>query len=342
LKSDCEGVAQVFALLGARAIEDELGNVSDVELIPLHEMSHPRIDVVVTVSGIFRDLLHHQMNLLDKAVRLAANAPEPDEFNFVRKHTQAHAAALNIPFNEAATRVFSNAPGQYGANVNFLVESSTWEDDNELSEAFMGRKSFAFDGKGQLREARAIMEHSLSTVDATFQNVDSFEIGISDVDHYYEYLGGVTKSVERLRGQRPPVLVADAISLNGRLSSLEQMVRLESRAKLLNPKWYDAMLEHGYEGVSEIETRVSNTYGWSATTNAVEGWVYQDIAETFLLDEEMRERMGKANPHATAGIARRLLEADARGFWDANDETIEQLREIYGDLEDQMEGVVAA
>jgi len=107
-------------------------------------------------------------------------------------------------------------------------------------------------------------------------------------------------------------------------------------------EWYDAMLEHGYEGVSEIETRVSNTYGWSATANAVEGWVYQDIAETFLLDEEMRARMGNANPHATADIARRLLEAEARGFWDANDETIEQLREIYGNLEDQMEGVVAA
>jgi len=342
LKSDCEGVAQVLALVGARAIEDELGKVSDVELIPLSEMSHPRIDVVVTVSGIFRDLLHHQMNLLDKAVRLAANADEPVELNFVRKHTQAHATALDIPFNEAATRVFSNAPGSYGANVNHLVESSTWEDESELSEAFVGRKSFAFDGKGQLREARAIMEHSLATVDATFQNIDSFEIGISDVDHYYEYLGGVTKSVERLRGERPPVLVADAISLNGRLSSLEQMVRLESRAKLLNPKWYDAMLEHGYEGVSEIETRVSNTYGWSATANAVEGWVYQDIAETFLLDEEMRARMGNANPHATADIARRLLEAEARGFWDANDETIEQLREIYGNLEDQMEGVVAA
>ena len=131
------------------------------------------------------------------------------------------------------------------------------------------------------------------------------------------------------------------MSLNGRISSLEQMVRLESRAKMLNPKWFEAMLAHGYEGVREIETRVGNTYGWSATTNAVEGWVYQDVADTFLLDAEMRERMSKANPHATAAIARRLLEADARGFWDANEETIAHLREIYGQLEDQMEGVHA-
>lgn len=136
-------------------------------------------------------------------------------------------------------------------------------------------------------------------------------------------------------------MVADAIAMDDRLSSLEQMVRLESRAKLLNPKWHDSMLNHGYEGVREIEIRVSNTYGWSATADAVEGWVYDDIAETFLLDEAMRARMAKANAHATAGIARRLLEAEARGFWDASDEMIEELREIYGNLEDQLEGIYA-
>jgi len=341
LKSDCEGVAQVLALLGARAIEDELGNISDVELITLNELGRPRIDVVVTVSGIFRDLLHHQLNLLDKAARLAAAADEPLARNFVRKHAQAQADELGISIPEAATRVFSNAPGSYGASVNHLVESSNWKDDNELSEAFLTRKSFAYNTRGEWCDSRLIMERALSTVNATFQNIDSFEVGISDVDHYYEYLGGVTKSVQRVRGERPAVLVADALSLNGRISSLEQMVRLESRAKMLNPKWYEAMLEHGYEGVREIETRMGNTYGWSATADAVEGWVYQDVADTFLLDAEMRARMSKANPHATAAIARRLLEADARGFWDANEETIAHLREIYGELEDQMEGIHA-
>jgi magnesium chelatase subunit H len=339
LKSDCEGVAQVLALLGARAVEDELGKVSDVELIPLQQLGRPRIDAVVTVSGIFRDLLHHQMNLLDKAVRLAANAPEPLECNFVRKHALAQAVELNIPLEEAATRIFTNAPGNYGANVNHLVESGNWEDEAELSNAFLGRKGYTCDGHGGWRDAQAIMEQALTTVNATFQNIDSFEVGISDIDHYYEYLGGVTKSVERLRGERPPVLVADAYSLGSRLSSLQQMVRLESRAKLLNPKWYEAMLAHGYEGVREIETRVSNTYGWSATTDSVEGWVYQDIAGTFLLDTEMRERLARANPHATAAIARRLLEAEARGFWEANEALIQQLRQIYGNLEDRLEGV---
>lgn len=340
LKSDGEGVAQVLALVGARAVQDELGNISDIELTPLEELGRPRIDSVVTVSGIFRDLLTHQMRLLDKAMRMAATADEPIEMNFVKKHALAQAGELGVSVDEAATRIFSNAPGSYGANVNHLVESGTWDEEEQLSEAFMSRKSFTLGDDGQWRDSRTIMEKSLATVDAAFQNIDSFEIGISDIDHYYEYLGGVSKTVEKLRDKRPSVMVADAVGTSSsRLSSLEQMVRLESRAKLLNPKWFESMLDHGYEGVHEIESRVNNTYGWSATASAVEGWVYQGVAETYLLDEQMRERMSKLNPHATAAITRRLLEANARGFWDADEATLDELREIYDDLEDQLEGV---
>ncbi|HMP39180.1 MAG TPA: cobaltochelatase subunit CobN, partial [Roseiflexaceae bacterium] len=342
LKSDGEGVAQTLALFGARVVVDELGKVSDVALIPLSELRRPRIDAVVTVSGIFRDLLSHQMTLIAKAARLAAEADEPLEFNFVRKHALAQAAELGISVAEAATRVFSNAPGSYGANVNHLVESGTWEDTNDLAEAFVTRKSFAYGAQGEWREARAVMESALATVDATFQNIDSFELGVSDIDHYYEYLGGVTRSVERRRGKRPPVIVAEAMSATGRLASLEQIVRLETRAKLLNPKWFEAMLAHGYQGVHEIETRVGNTYGWSATADAVEGWVYNGVAETFLLDEAMRERLAQLNTHATVAIARRLLEANHRGFWDADEATLAALQQIYADLEDRLEGVSRA
>jgi magnesium chelatase subunit H len=341
LKSDCEGVAQVLAMLGAQPVIDELGNVADVALVPLAELGRPRIDVAVTVSGIFRDLLGHQMQLIDRAAHLAALADEPLEFNFVRRHALQQATELNIPLEEAATRVFANAPGSYGANINNLVESSTYDDDGQLNEAFLSRKSFTIGKHGQWREARSLMEKVLGTVDASFQNVDSFEVGISDIDIYYESLGGVTKAVEGLRGVRPPVVVADAVSQTERLSSLEQMVRLETRAKLLNPKWYEAMLAHGYEGAREIEIRLNNTYGWSATTNAVEGWVYQGVAETFVLDEAMRERLSALNANAAAGMVRRLLEANGRGFWDADPTTLESLREIYADLEDRLEGVVS-
>jgi magnesium chelatase subunit H len=342
LKTDCEGVAQVLALMGVRPVPDELGNVADVDLIPLAELGRPRVDVVATVSGIFRDLLGAQMRLIDKAALLAASADEPLEGNFVRRHALAQAAELGVPLEEAACRVFANAPGSYGAHVNHLVESGTWEDDGQIADAYLSRKGFTLGSGGQWKDSRPLLEKALATVDMSFQNVDSFEVGISDIDTYYESLGGVSKSVERLRGKQPSILVADAVSTAGnRVGSLSQMVRLETRAKLLNPKWYEAMLAHGYEGAREIEARVNNTYGWSATTDAVEGWVYQGVAETYALDEQMRERLTKLNPHAAAGLVRRLLEANGRGFWDADEATLDKLRNIYEDLEDRLEGIVA-
>ncbi len=341
LKSDCEGVAQVLALMGARPVPDELGNVTDVALIPLAELGRPRVDVVVTVSGIFRDLLGNQMRLIDKAARMAATADEPLEGNAVRRHALAQAAELGISVEDAATRVFANAPGSYGAHVNHLVESGAWEGDDQLSETFLSRKGFTLGKGGEWQDSRPLLEKVLSTVDVSFQNIDSFEVGISDIDTYYENLGGITKSIENLRGgKKPTVLVSDAVTASAsRVGSLSQMVRLESRAKLLNPKWYEAMLAHGYEGAREIEARVNNTYGWSATTNAVEGWVYQGVAETYVLDDEMRERLAKLNAHAAAGMVRRLLEANGRGFWDADEATLEKLRTIYEDLEDRLEGI---
>ncbi|WP_274542393.1 magnesium chelatase subunit H [Candidatus Oscillochloris fontis] len=339
LKSDCEGVGQVLWLYGARPVVDELGNVTDVALIPLEELGRPRVDAVVTVSGIFRDLLGNQMQLIDKAARLAALADEPAEQNFVRAHAVAQAAELQIPVEEAAARVFSNAPGSYGANVNNLVDSGTWDDDTQLGEAFLSRKSFSLGTNGQWRESRAVLEKALGTVDASFQNIDSFEVGLSDIDNYYDNLGGITKSVEILRGSKPKTMVADALGTNNRVSSLDQAVRMETRAKLLNPKWYEAMLSHGYEGAREIEARVNNTYGWSATAGAVDSWVYQSVAETFVLDEAMRERLAALNPTAAVGVVRRLLESSGRGFWDADPETLDRLREIYADLEDRLEGI---
>jgi magnesium chelatase subunit H len=343
IKTSGEGIAQALALLGTRAVADELGRIADIALIPLEELGRPRIDIVVTVSGIFRDLFSMQAGLLDKAVRMAAAASEPPERNFVRKHALEQSAGLGIPPEAAAARIFSNAPGSYGANVNHLVESSTWEEDAQLSDTFLNRKSFAYGPGGEWIAARPQLERALATATVTFQNIDSVENGISDIDHYYEYLGGLTKSVERLRGARPTTLMGEVAEFAGpgagRVRPLEQLVRLESRAKLLNPKWYEGLLNHGYEGVREIETRVGNTYGWSATAEAVDGWVYQGIADTYLLDAAMRDRMAALNPHATAAIAGRLLEASDRGFWDADPATLEQLKEIYADLEDQLEGV---
>lgn len=344
IKTQGEGVAQALWLLGVRPVSDSLNRITAVEPIPLDELGRPRIDVVMTISGIFRDLFSPTVQLLDKAVRLVAQLDEPEEMNYLRRHVQEQVINQFCDADEAMTRVFSNAPGNYGANVNFMVMDSQWQTDDTLGDLFVTRKCFAYgrDSTGQAidgLEARAAMDKALARVEATYQNIDTFEIGITDVDHYFEYLGGVSKAVEKLASNRPAIYLSDTLSPDGKIRSLEETVRLETRAKTLNPKWYEGMLKHGFRGVAEIEGHVSNTFGWSATADAVDDWVYSEVAKTFVLDDEMLARLRELNPHSAHSLVARLLEANGRGYWDANPEILDQLRDIIGSLEDQLEGV---
>jgi magnesium chelatase subunit H len=344
IKTQGEGVAQALWLLGTRPVRDALNRATSVEAIPLGELGRPRIDVVMTVSGIFRDLFSPTVQLLDKAVRLVAQLDEPLDLNYVRKHVLQQVEETRCDVDEAAVRVFSNAPGNYGTNVNFMVMDSQWEREETLGNLFVTRKCFAYgrDSTGRAiegREARVAMDRALSRVEATYQNIDTFEIGLTDVDHYFEYLGGVSKAVEKRAKARPAIYLSDSLSREVKIRSLEETVRLETRAKTLNPKWYEGMLKHGFRGVAEIENHVSNTFGWSATADAVDDWVYTEVANTFLFDERMLERLRDLNPHSAHSLAQRLLEANGRGYWDVDESVIDRLREISRNLEDQLEGV---
>ena len=345
IKTQGEGVAQALWLLGTRPVRDALNRTTAVEAIPLAELGRPRIDVVMTVSGIFRDLFSPTVQLLDKAVRLVAQLDEPLELNYVRKHVLQQVEQEACDVDDAAVRVFSNAPGNYGTNVNFMVMDSQWESEETLGDLFVTRKCFAYgrDSKGRPiegREARVAMDRALARVEATYQNIDTFEIGLTDVDHYFEYLGGVSKAVEKRAKARPAIYLSDSLSREVKIRSLEETVRLETRAKTLNPKWYEGMLKHGFRGVAEIENHVSNTFGWSATADAVDDWIYSEVANTFLFDESMLERLRDLNPHSAHSLAQRLLEANGRGYWEVEQEVLDRLREISRDLEDQLEGVI--
>jgi magnesium chelatase subunit H len=344
IKTQGEGVAQALWLLGVRPVRDALNRTTDVEPIGLKDLGRPRIDVVMTVSGIFRDLFSPTVQLLDKAVRVVAALDEPLEMNYVRKHVVEQVEQDACGIDEAAVRVFSNAPGNYGTNVNFMVMDSQWEREETLGDLFVTRKCFAYgrDSRGQTiegREARLAMDRALSRVEATYQNIDTFEIGLTDVDHYFEYLGGVSKAVEKRARSRPAIYLSDTLSREVKIRTLEETVRLETRAKTLNPKWYEGMLKHGFRGVAEIENHVSNTFGWSATADAVDDWIYGEVANTFVFDESMLERLRDLNPHSAHALVQRLLEANGRGYWDAETEMLEKLRDISRSLEDQLEGV---
>jgi magnesium chelatase subunit H len=279
------------------------------------------------------------MALLDQAVRAVASLDEPDEMNFVKRHVKEQMATDGCSFEDAAIRVFSNAAGVYGTNVNFMILDSQWEKEEEIGDLFVTRKCFAY-GRGlEGREARKLLDRALERVEATYQNIDTAEIGITDVDHYFEYLGGITRAVESRSGMRPKVYLSDTLSPGAKIRSLDEAVQLETRAKTLNPKWYEGMLKHGFRGVAEIESHVTNTFGWSATANAVDNWVYDEVARTYILDEQMLNRLRELNPHSTRNLIGRMLEAQGRGFWIASDSTLDRLRELFHNLEDELEGV---
>lgn len=341
IKTQGEGVAQALWLMGVEPLRDAMNRATDVRIVPLEDLKRPRIDVVMTVSGIFRDLFGATVELLEKAVLRVAALEEPGQMNFLARHVREQQAA-GVGFQEAAVRIFSNAAGNYGTNVNFMVLDGQWSQGDELGELFLTRKSFAF-GRGiEGREARELMEKALARVEVTYQNLDNAEIGLTDVDHYFEYLGGLTRAVQRQAGRRPNVYVCDALAPAVKIRTLEETIRLETRTKILNPKWQEGMLRHGYRGVAEIASHIANTFGWSATADAVDNWVYEEIAAAYVFDEGMFERLRALNPHATRSLVGRLLEAESRGFWNAGAAVVERLRDIHGRLEDELEGVAPA
>jgi magnesium chelatase subunit H len=341
IKTYGESLAQIMWMVGVKPVPDALGRINKLQMIPLEELGRPRIDVVINCSGVFRDLFINQMNLLDQAVKMAAEADEPLEMNFIRKHALAQAEEMGINLRQAATRVFSNASGSYSSNINLAVENGTWDNEAELQEMYLNRKSFAFnsDNPGVMDNARQIFETTLKTAEVTFQNLDSSEISLTDVSHYYD--SDPTKIVSSLRedSKMPSSFIADTTTANAQVRSLSETVRLDARTKLLNPKWYEGMLSHGYEGVRELSKRLVNTSGWSATAGAVDNWVYEETNDTFIKDADMCKRLMDLNPNSFRKIVSTLLEVNGRGYWETSEENLDKLRDLYQEVEDRIEGV---
>jgi magnesium chelatase subunit H len=345
LKSEGGPIAQVLALMGARPRFDSYGRLAGAELMSLEELGRPRVDVVITLSGIFRDLLPLQIKLLAEAAFLAASADEPLERNFIRKHVLAFQAAHGGDIETASLRVFGNAEGAYGSNVSSLVDNSRWEDEDELAETYSRRKGFAYGRAGRPVQQPKLLQSVLAGVELAYQNLDSVELGVTTVDTYFDTLGGISRAIKRAKGPDAtvaPVYIGDQTrdsNGGGTVRTLSDQVALETRTRMLNPKWYEGLLKHGYEGVRQIELHVTNTMGWSATTGQVQPWVYEKLSETFVLDPAMRERLAQLNPTASARVASRLLEASERKFWQPDAAMLAALRLAGEELEDRLEGV---
>ncbi len=340
LKTEGTPIGQALALIGALPRFDGYGRIAGATLIPLEVLGRARIDVVITLSGIFRDLMPLQIKLLAEAAFLAASADEDINQNFIRKHALAYQQEHGCTLEIAALRVYGNAEGAYGSNINNLIESSRWSEEDELAETYSRRKGFAFGRSGRAVSQPALLQSVLKDVNLTFQNLDSLELGVTTVDTYFDTLGGISGAVKRAKGgMAPPVYIGDQTKGEGSVRTLSEQVALETRTRMLNPKWYEGMLKHGYEGVRQIEVHVTNTMGWSATTGQVQPWVYKQLSETFLLDPQMRDRLATLNPMASARVANRLLEASERQYWKPEPEMLEALKRASEELEDRLEGV---
>ena len=336
IKTRGESIGILLELVGAAPLKEGTGRIVRYELKPLAEVGHPRIDVLGNLSGIFRDSFVNIIELLDDLFRRAAEADESPEQNFIRKH------ALTLQkqgVENSSARLFSNPAGDFGSLVNDRITDSNWESGDELGDTWQGRNTFSYGrtDKGQARPE--ILNTLLQSTERIVQQIDSVEYGLTDIQEYYANTGGLKKAAEMKQGKRITANFVESFSNDTTPRKLDDLLRMEYRTKLLNPKWADAMANQGSGGAYEISQRMTALMGWSGTADFKENWVYDQTADTYALDAEMAERLRKANPEAFRNIVGRMLEAHGRGFWHPDEERLEKLRELYDLTDEDLEGV---
>ncbi len=335
-----DDVAEALALLGARPVWDDASRrVTGVEAVPLEQLGRPRIDVTLRISGFFRDAFPHVVALLDDAVRLVAALDEPDESNFLRAHARADLAAHGDE-RRATVRIFGSRPGTYGAGLLQLIDSRDWRTDADLAEVYTAWGGYAY-GRGlDGRAAREEMETAYRRIAVAAKNTDTREHDIADSDDYFQYHGGMVATVRALTGKAPEAYVGDSTRPETvRTRSLLEETSRVFRARVVNPRWIEAMRRHGYKGAFELAATVDYLFGYDATTGVVADWMYDKLAQTYVLDPENREFLQQANPWALHGMAERLLEAESRGMWAKPDPAVlEGLRQAFLETEGDLEG----
>jgi cobaltochelatase CobN len=335
-----DDIAEVYALLGVRPVWDAASRrVTGLEPVPLPELGRPRIDVTVRISGFFRDAFPHVVTMLDDAVQLVAALDEPAEENYVRAHALADADAHG-DWRRATTRIFGSKPGAYGAGLLPLMDSGTWRDDADLAEVYAVWGGFAY-GRGlDGAPARPDMEAAYRRIAVAAKNVDTSEHDIADSDDYFQYHGGMVATVRALTGRAPAAYIGDSTRPEAvRTRSLTEETARVFRARVVNPRWIAAMRRHGYKGAFELAATVDYLFGYDATAGVVADWMYEQLAEAYVLDPENQKFLTEANPWALHGITERLLEAADRSMWQQpRPQTLDALREVYLRTEGDLEG----
>ncbi|MFN7414609.1 MAG: magnesium chelatase subunit H [Dolichospermum sp.] len=336
IKTKGESLGILLELVGAEPVKEGTGRIVRYDLKPLADVGHPRIDVLANLSGIFRDSFVNIIELLDDLFQRAAEIDEPEEMNFIRKHALILKAQ---GVENSSARLFSNPSGDFGSLVNDRVVDGNWESGEELGDTWESRNVFSYgrNDKGQARPE--VLQTLLKTSDRIIQEIDSVEYGLTDIQEYYANTGGLKKAAEKQRGQKVLASFVETFSKDTTPRNLDDLLRMEYRTKLLNPKWADAMANQGSGGAFEISQRMTALIGWGGTADFQDDWVYDQAAETYALDPEMAEKLRKVNPEAFRNIVGRMLEASGRGLWQADGDKLDKLRKLYDLTDEELEGV---
>ncbi len=340
MRTSGDDIAEVFALLGVSPVWDEASRrVTRLQVIDLDELGRPRIDVTVRISGFFRDAFPHVLALLDDAVRMVAALDEPADQNYVRAHAQADLAEHGDE-RRSTTRIFGSKPGTYGAGLLQLIDSKTWRSDDDLAQVYTTWGGFAY-GRGlDGVPASDDMRTAYKRIAVAAKNTDTREHDIADSDDYFQYHGGMVATVRALTGKSPEAYIGDSTHPESvRTRTLSEETARVFRARVVNPRWLEAMRRHGYKGAFEMAATVDYLFGYDATTDVVQDWMYEKLAETYVLDEQNKKFMQQSNPWALHGIAERLLEAAERKMWAEPDpQVLDGLRQVYLETEGELEG----
>ncbi len=329
-----ETISQILHYLGVRLVRKYGPWSWNLEVIPLEELKRPRIDVVVTICGIFRDTFPNLITMIDRAVRLVASLNEPLEMNYVRKHYLEMKSTYG---EDSIIRIFGPKDGAYNTRLTDMIETSYWKSEDELANTYIEDMMYGYGEHTHAKPLKQVFEKLLGRVDLVTQIRYAHEYEIVDLDHYYEFLGGLKKSVEMLRNSKVDTIWIDTTTERVRYRNVKDAIDHAVRTRLLNPKWINSMLNHGYDGVRELSKRVEYILGLAATVGEVPNWVWNKIAEQYVFNDEIRNRMLKENKWAMYEIIKRIYEAYTRGYWKTESEVISKLKEIASRVEELLE-----
>ncbi|MBW4435267.1 MAG: magnesium chelatase subunit H [Pelatocladus maniniholoensis HA4357-MV3] len=336
IKTKGESLGILLELVGAEPVKEGTGRIVRYELKPLAQVGHPRIDILGNLSGIFRDSFVNVIELLDDLFQRATEAEEPEDQNFIRKHALALKAQ---GVENVSARLFSNPAGDFGSMVNERVTDGNWESGEELGNTWQSRNVFSYGRQDRGQARPEVLTQLLQTSDRIVQEIDSVEYGLTDIQEYYANTGGLKKAAEKIGGKKVTASFVESFSKDTTPRKLDDLLRMEYRTKLLNPKWAEAMVNQGSGGAFEVSQRMTALIGWGGTTDFTDNWVYDQAADTYALDPEMAEKLRKANPEAFKNIVGRMLEAHGRGFWQASEDKLQKLRDLYELTDEELEGV---